>query len=481
MTKGDSLERMLLVTCLVLALNACARTQEVPEVRKIGSRWELFVDDWLIAQMNGGTLRLHQPLPQEIVFTFDQPWEGNTSAYVTVFQDGNRFRMYYRGSQHDLQTGKETHPEFTCYAESTDGIHWTRPELGLFEFNGSKRNNILWQGIGAHNFTPFKDSNPNCSPEARYKALGVGEGGLYAFQSPDGIHWRLIQPTPVITKGEFDSQNTAFWDPVRKRYVAFFRRWRGGWEGIRDIATCTSEDFIHWTEPQLLDYGDAAPEHLYTNAILPYFRAPHILLGFPMRFLPERTKGLHPIAGLSDGVFMTSRDGLHWHRWAEAFIRPGPQPERWINRNNMTAWGILVTKSNLPNAPEELSLYSSEAYYTDGNRLRRFTLRMDGFVSVHAPYRGGEFITHPLTFEGKELVLNYATSAGGSIKVEILDADGKPIPSFTIDDCLELYGDEIEGIVRWKKGSDVHSLAGRIIRLRFVLKDADLYALRFRP
>ncbi|HIE52779.1 MAG TPA: hypothetical protein EYP85_13575 [Armatimonadetes bacterium] len=444
----------------------------------IGSRRELFVDDWLSERMEGVELRLHHPTPREVVIAFDQPWEGNTCAYVSVFQDGDRFRMYYRGSNHDLKTGKETHPSFTCYAESRDGIHWTRPELNLFEFEGSKRNNIVWQGVGSHNFTPFKDANPACPPEARYKALGVGKGGLYAFQSPDGIHWSLLRPQPVITKGAFDSQNLAFWDSVRGHYVEFHRGFR---EGFRDIMTSTSEDFIQWTEPQWLDYGDAPREHLYTNAIRPYFRAPHLFLGFPKRFLPPRRKTPHPIAGLSDGVFMTSRDGLHWHRWLEAFIRPGPQPERWINRNNMTAWGIVVTKSSLPGAPDELSLYSSEAYYTDGNRLRRFTLRLDGFVSLHADYAGGELVTKPLTFEGRELVINYATSAAGSIRVELQDAAGQPLPGYRLEEAIEIYGDELERVVSWKNGSDVSPLAGRPIRLRFVLKDADLYAMRFRP
>lgn len=448
-------------------------------VRDIGSRWELFVDDWLIDRMKNLAFKLHHPIPKEVAITFDKPWEGNSCAYVTVFEDEGIFRMYYRGADYDPNTGKPTHPEFTCYAESRDGIHWTKPELGLFEFNGSKKNNIVWEGIGTHNFTPFKDKNPNCPPDARYKALGIGEGGLYAFKSEDGIHWKLMHDKPVITEGAFDSQNLAFWDELKGCYVEFHREFN---EGYRDIMTCTSNDFLNWTKPRFLDYGDAPREHLYTNAIIPYFRAPHIYLGFPMRFFPDRQKDVP--GGLSDGVFMTSRDGVHWHRWLEAFIRPGPMPERWVHRNNMTSWGILVTKSSLPGAPDELSIYSSEGYsegYTQSKvRLRRFTLRMDGFVSIHAGYKDGEFITHPLKFEGKELLINYSTSAGGRILVEIQDEGGNPIPGYSLNECLEIYGDEIEGVVHWKNGSDVSKLSGQVLRLRFVLKDADLYALRFR-
>ena len=448
------------------------------EIRDIGSRLELFVDDWLIEKMDGAELRLHNPTPQEVVIEFDKPWEGSTSAYITVFQDGDIFRMYYRGSNYD-PTKRVAEHQLVCYAESDDGIHWRKPELNLCEFEGSKKNNIIWTGDGCHNFAPFKDTKPGVDPEAQYKALGSKDGkGLIAFQSPDGINWKLMQDEPVITKGAFDSQNLAFWNPVTNCYMDFHR---GFHEGVRHIMTCTSQDFIHWTEPQWVDFGDAPLEHLYTNAVTTYYRAPHILMGFPKRFVQNRKKlADDPHTGVSDGVFMTSRNGVQWHRWLEAFIRPGLQRERWWQRNNMTAWGILVTKSAIPGTPDELSFYSSEAYYSSGNRLRRYSLRLDGFVSVNASYKGGEIVTKPLKFEGKNLVINYSTSAAGSVKVEIMDSDGKPIPGFTIDECAEIYGDEIEKLVEWKSGSDLSALAGKVIKLRFALKDADLYSMKFK-
>jgi len=447
------------------------------EALNIGSRLELFVDDWLIDKMDGVNLKLHNPTPREKVITFDAPCEGNSSAYVTVFQDGNLYRMYYRGSKYDFENNKDLH-ELTCYAESDDGIHWRKPELNLYEFDGSTQNNIIWRGIGIHNFTPFKDTNPNAEPDAKYKALGgLGSEGLIAFKSPDGIHWKPIQDKPVITKGAFDSQNLAFWNPLTACYMDFHRDFK---DNVRQIMTCTSKDFINWTEPQWIDFGDAPLENLYTNAVTPYYRAPQILMGFPKRFAESRKKlDEQKWTGVSDGVFMTSRDGLHWHRWLEAFIRPGLQRERWGQRNNMTAYGILITKSD-NGTPDELSIYSSESYCADNNGLRRYTLRIDGFVSVNASYSGGEFVTKPLIFDGKELVINYSTSAVGSVRVEIKGKDGKSIPGFTLDDCPEIYGDEIEKVVNWKSSSDLNSLAGKVIRLRFVLKDADLYSICFR-
>jgi hypothetical protein len=444
---------------------------------EIGSRLEPLIDDYLIEQLDGAELTLHKPTPREVAVVFDKPWEGNTSAYPTVFQDGEKFRMYFRGSHYDEKTRKNTHPEFVCYAESRDGIHWTKPELGQVEFRGSKKNNIVWSGIGSHDFAPMKDTNPDCPPDEQYKAMGRGEGGLYAFTSADGIRWSLVSEKPVITKGAFDSQNLAFWDPLRECYVDFHRGFR---DGFRDIMTCTSTDFRNWTEPVWLVYPGAPREHLYTNQIAPYYRAPHVYFGFPKRFVPSRRTGLDPSPGVSDGVFMTSRDGRTFHRWGEALVRPGLQPERWVNRNNMTAWGILVTKSAIAGTPDELSIYSSEGYYRgESCRLRRYTLRIDGFVSVQAGLRGGEMLTKPLVFQGEQLTINFSTSAAGSIRVEIQDAAGKPVPGFSLADCPEVFGDELHRVVRWQGGSDVGTLAGRPVRLRFVLADADLFALQF--
>jgi len=181
---------------------------------------------------------------------------------------------------------------------------------------------------------------------------------------------------------------------------------------------------------------------------------------------------------------MSSRDGISWDRtFMEAFIRPGLYEQNWggAHGNNTPAWGIIQT------GDKEISLYVSENY---GNypaeankvpRLRRATVRIDGFVSVNAPYVGGEMLTKPFVFKGRSLVINYSTSAVGSIKVEVQDEYGRPIEGFTISDASEIYGDEIGRVVTWKHGTDVSPLAGKPVRLRFIMKDADLYSLRFRP
>jgi hypothetical protein len=463
--------RIVLIS-IVLLSGASAAAEPV----QIGDRWELFVDKELIDTTTGDiTLRLHEPVPREVVMVHDRPWEGNTCGYHTIFADGELYRMYYRGWDHDDKTQKQLHPAVVCYAESRDGIDWTRPQLGIVEFGGSKDNNIILEGLGSHNFTPFKDANPDCPPNARYKAVARGEGDdskkLFAFRSPDGIHWKLMQDGPIITRGAFDSQNLAFWDTVRKQYRCYFRDFRAG---LRDIKTCTSEDFVNWTDPVWLDCPGAPKQHLYTNQIQPYYRCPHIFIGFPTRYIPERDS-------LTEGLFMTSRDAVTFRRWGEAILRPGLNKDKWHNRSNYIWLGLVETQSSLPGAGKELSLYSNELYYEGpGGKTRRYTYRIDGFVSLHASFKGGEIATRPLLFDGDRLLVNFSTSAAGSLQVELQDISGQAVPGYTLADCPEIYGDQIERTIEWKRGSNVSPLAGKPVRLRFVLRDADLYAFGFR-
>jgi len=135
--------------------------------------------------------------------------------------------------------------------------------------------------------------------------------------------------------------------------------------------------------------------------------------------------------------------------------------------SNMLAW---------KNKPD---IFQAAGRQENGNRLRRYTLRIDGFISVNAPLAGGELVTKPLRFEGNQLEINFSTSAAGSVRVEIQDANGDPIPGFTLADCNEQFGDEIDRVVSWKQGTDVSGLSDKTVRLRFEPKDADLYSFQF--
>jgi hypothetical protein len=449
---------ILSVSLVLLLAEAAAFSAEPVD---IGNRLELFVDDHLIGETKGDVSRqMVRPEPKEVVFETGEPWEGNTSGYYTVFQDGDLYRMIYRGWQHDAKM-KAAHKEVTCYAESKDGIHWTKPKLGLFEWNGSKQNNIVWLGPGTHNFTAFRDENPNAPAESRYKAFGgVGSfgGGLVPFESPDCVHWKLTQTKPVITNGAFDSQNLAFWDTDRNEYRAY---WRYFGDGVRAIRTATSKDFIHWENEADLKYHAGTPtEHLYTNAIQKYFRAPHVFIGFPTRYEPK-SQQVEPI-------LMTSRDGQLFQRYADAVIPQTAPKDRNHNRSNYMVWGMF----QLPGKPNEISVYGTENYYerTPG-RVRRFVYRVDGFVALRGGADGGQVTTKPLGFKGQKLLLNYVVNPGGGLTIDALDESGK-----VVGQSQPLEGDAVDAPVSWKQNPD---LSNGMIRLRFSIRNADVYSLRF--
>lgn len=466
----------------------------------IGGRLEPFWDHHLIDRLDDAHLQLHTPQPREIVLRFDRPWEGRAVGYPTILRDGHRYRLYYRG----WPAGGDT--SSYCLAESDNGVDFERPAIDEHRIAGIRQNNIVFTGAGSHNLAPFIDTHPAALASRRYKALARMDGGddgrhgLGAFASPDGIQWSLIQDEPVITRGAFDSQNVAFWSEHEGCYVCYYRIFSESgftagkpFKGIRTIARATSDDFLNWSEPVAMDFGDTPMEELYTNTTAPYFRAPHVYIALPKRFVPDRA-ALAPDEAerfgvatgqrnaVSETVFMTSRGGQRYDRtFMEALIRPGLDRRNWVGRNRMCAWGVVPTGER----DEEMSLYCQEHYTQPTHRLRRFTLRTDGFASVRAGYAGGEMITKPMTFSGERLTMNYATSAAGAVRVEIQDHQGKPVPGFSLEEATTHFGDRIEQTVAWRTAdgaerTDLSALAGKPVRLRFALNDADVYAIRFR-
>lgn len=478
-------------------------------VLDIGSRRELMVDRHLIDRLEGVRLTLQRPRAREVVMRFDQPWEGNTSGYPTVMRDGDRFIMIYRGHRMIWEGDRlrMSHSPVVCYAESQDGIRWTKPNLRRFPLRGAMAkqvadpldNNIVWPGSPySGTFVPFLDNRPGCPPAEKFKAVGGNRKvGLHLFTSPNAIDWKQ-SAAAIFRQGALDSMNVMFFEPRTERYVLYFRTVV---DGMRSVAMSTSPDLRAWSKPVPLEYPGSPRQQMYTNGIHPYHRAPHIRFGFPTRYvarqMTDQLRSLEPVAiraelagayarvgsDLTDGLFMSSRDGIRFHRWDEAFLRPGletaPNNSNWMYGDNYKNHGLIETRSATPGAPNELSMYYSEGYWREGEtRLRRYTMRLDGFVSVRAPFAGGELVTKPVRFAGNQLRLNYSTSAAGSVRVEIQDFGGGVIPGFAMEDCIELIGDGVDQAVRWRQGTDVSRLAGQPVRLRFWIRDADLYAFR---
>ncbi|NOY00070.1 MAG: hypothetical protein GXP30_10105 [Verrucomicrobia bacterium] len=481
------------IACFALTPSLVFSADE-PNVLDIGSRRELFVDHYLIDKTKDVGMVLHQPRDEGPVLNFDKAWEGPFCIYSTVIKDGDLYRLYYRGKPTATKDGDEN--ERTCYAESKDGIHWTRPELTLFTVDGHEKNNVVLADAAPlpHNFSPMLDTRPGVSADQRFKALAgsMWGGGLVAFASADGIRWKKMQEKPVIPKEiaafdyMFDSQNVAFWSQAEERYLCYFRVFE---KKIRRICRSESDDFIHWSTPVLMEYekqGKSMPiEQLYTNQTHAYFRAPHIYVATAARFMPGRqvlseaqAKAINVdpkyFKDTSDSIFMTTRGGSVYERtFMSGQIRPGIGARNWVSRTNYPALNVVQT------GPTEMSIYTNADYAQPTAHLRRYSLRLDGFSSLRAAYEGGEMLTKPLIFSGKKLEINFSTSAAGGIKVEIQDQDGKVIPGFSLKEAAEQIGNEIDRVVSWKGGDDVSSLAGKPVRLRFVMKDADIFALKF--
>ena len=471
----------------------------------IGSRREVFWDEFLIdTESTTAQLKLHRPREREVVLVHDRPWEGDGCDFHNILDDGDLHRMYYLGWQmYDPQTGRHS-PIRVCYAESRDrGRTWVRPELGLCEFAGSTANNIILDSGAAQfdNFSVFRDDNPACPAGERYKGVGVDarDGALWCFTSADGV--RFEKSWVMTRQGKFDTLNVALWDPRRGEYRCYTRDFHDtpgdDWNaGVRDVRWMTSPDFRDWSTPVRLDFGPGADDYpLYTNVVQPYYRADHVYVGFPSRYVErkawapnfdqlgapanvvrrrERMKQ-HPRYGLAltDCVFMSSRDGRTWKRWDEAFMTPGPEHEyNWVYGDCFPALGMIQTPSDRPGAPDELSMYTFENHWSGTPAaLRRHTVRIDGFVSYHGTYEPCRVVTKPFLFQGGSLSLNFATSAIGWVRVKLLAGEE------TLGSC-ELFGDSLDRRVDFE-GGNVTNFSGRPVRMEVTLRDADVFSFKF--
>lgn len=490
-----NIKSFLLPFTLILLSVVSAFSQQSPLLMQ--NRRELFIDNAIVDSLMDVETRLSTPVSGGVAVKFDQPWEGAFCAYVSIVNDGKKFRMYYRG----VGAHQKASEQVTCYAESTDGKTWTKPNLGLYKISGSTQNNVVHTSDSVkqttHNFAVFYDGRPGVPNDEKYKAVGgvystpKVKRGLYRYVSPDGLHWRMFKDSSALFGDGYgmDSQNVPAWVPAEQCYAIYLRRWTDDkpgdkklLKGMRTIARSTSKDFIHWTEPVTMSFGDTPMENLYTNATQAYFRAPQIMISMPFRFSPDsriltdaemRKNGISKSMwqGVSDAVLLTSRGGNQYDRkFMESFARPGLDERNWAARSSIPALGIIPTGEN------EMSFFLTRAYSTKDCYLERMVLRTDGFASLHAKYKPGYALTKPMLLKGDSLNINYSSSSIGYVKVVLVTPDGKEVPGFGEADALKITGDKINYRVTWKSGKQISSLANVPVRIKFILRDSDLYS-----
>jgi hypothetical protein len=447
----------------------------------VGSEKQLFIDDALIEQMEGAKLTVNRPeLTGETCLIAEKPWEaGEVHPFgVTVMDDEGLGKMYYPA--YDAQ-GRL----WFCVATSADGIHWERPELGLVPFAGEARTNIVYPdescpplGEGAYFFGTcvFKDTNPKCPPEERYKMIN-GDSPTWVFASPDGLRFKPRYDHPSFRSS--DTNNVCFFDERIGRYVAYMRVY-APW---RKVVRCEFDDlsdfgpgrivFSYDREDQArIDKNRFEVMDFYNSSAIKYPYAANAYFMFPSAYyhFPEPPVGKLSNDGITDLHFATSRDGIRWTRLdREPFI-----PLQEGQNGLYMACGFL-------RRGDQLSLYYGVYLPTHGqgldprNYISRAVLRLDGFVSVDAPDQGS-LTTVPLTFSGSRLELNVV---GEEVRVALLDEQSRPLAGFALQDCDPISGDHLARTVTWRGQSDLRQFAGQKVRLQFEMRKAKLYAFQF--
>ena len=469
-----------------------------------GTQKQILFDDALVQDKRGFTLTMNPAIRTESpVVVADRAWETGGIHLASVVSGVKReHEMWYHSGDPDGEGA------VLCYATSTDGITWEKPALGVTEYEGSKENNIVARGLLAGVFV-----DPHDSPERRYKLISRGrsnwgftsvncggarfryyEGeldtweyhGLDGAHSPDGIDWTEYDE-PIIPWYS-DTQNVAFWDERLERYVAYVRwnehlhvdetgRQVGSFD-YRAIARTESTDFARFPAPEkilepdfsLVEDEDQSGGGLYNTAAIKYPFAADAYLIFSSAY--------HHTSDTLDIQLAVSRDGVHFDRWLEPFVRLGVTG-RFDSRSLYMSPGVV-------GAGDELFFYytglsSRHDLDRDHDELPcqgRLRVRLDGFVSQDADVEESSLATVPFILDGDRLELNMDASSRGWLKVEILDASGHTLWGYGKAEADRLMFNDVAQNVTWNGESDLSSLRGRHVRLRFIGQSVKLYAFQ---
>lgn len=472
-----------------------------PVAAEFAAKRYLFLDPGLLSESKDLALTINPAQRHEVVLRPDRPWESlMLGFYSSVLQEDDRIRLWYHARAKKGQPSSGL-----AYAESKDGINFTKPALGLVEYAGIKETNLLKGGSAS--FTPFIDPNA-ASPEERYVAvsnLNFPYGGLVRFTSPDGLRWKADAPGFLMFPS--DTQNVAFWDQRLRKYVVYFRAWTPQYRTVKRVAVDSlaeptgikptgrgrgsgKPDGLRYMLDELpdvfaCDAQDPSRTDVYTMVAQPYPLDPSWYVAFPAFF---RRQDGSPTAnyqgqkyGLVGTEFAGSRDGITWHRY-DRTPYAGPKVASPEDRKMIYMASGLVVKG------DEIWQYANEFESQHGDEparelkqdgvIVRFVQRVDGFVSLTAGNIEGTARTLPVRVSGERLLLNVDTGALGEISVGLRDEAGRVIPGFSLEECPPLQKNATGAPVTWLRG-DLASLKGRSVCLEFRLRRAKLYSFRF--
>ena len=468
----------LVCMCFSLCLLSLAAADEQ---RKQSGHSVLFVDDLHISHKNSVKRTLQQPLKQVApVITSQGKWDSSPYLFGTVIFDEQHqiYKAWYM-SYNDGQPLPVRTP--FLYATSNDGREWNYPDLGLYEYEGSKQNNIILQNAGYHDsYSPsvVKDLN-EVDAARRYKMIfwdfsahgsyNGNEGMMVAF-SPDGIHWKRWQEKPLLSAAKHEQSISDVMDlmidPTDGKYVAYTKGWADPFPHHRQVVRTESTDFLNWSAPQVvLRHANTIDDA--ESYGMPVFVHEGIYFGLLRSYHSKTDKTI-------DIRLTSSRDGRAWHRVAsQASFMPTGSADAWDR-------GMLF--STAPVIRNDVMEFYYGAW--DGNHDSRTrtsaiglaTLPLHRFVAVEAYGSVGRLETTPQRICQDSLTLN-ANVRTGCIRVSLRNADGQALPGFSFDDCDAIDGDRIRHRLSWNGNSDLTSFVGQDVTLQFQLTgNAQLFA-----
>lgn len=404
-----------------------------------------------------GKIKKH---PANPLFGEEKPWEqrfDNFYGSIIYEEDKELYRLWWNPFIYDPDEGAEERENGLEYAYSKNGIKWTKPNLGLVEYEGSRKNNLINRDSG-HGHGIFKDPH-EADPAKLYKMI-ARESGVSVAYSTDGMHW---SDWIKAFKAKADTHNNAIWAPTLNRYVAISREFRGeGNNRRRVVARSESKDFLSgWSDVEIV--MDGGPKfQTYANAV---FHHAGVYLGLVAIFDTSD--------GPTDNKVWTelawSPDTKQWHRICEGtpFI-----PNSTVEGD--PDWGTAYACLNpLFRDTDEVRIYyggcdGKHNRYRDGY-LMLATIRKDRWAGYEASGVGA-VETAGVTCDGPNLYVCADVREGGSIRAEVIGADG-----LALNDCKPIRTDVSDGRITWS-GRDLKELRGSAIKLRFELEKATIYS-----
>ncbi|MBI2926032.1 MAG: hypothetical protein HYY24_10035 [Verrucomicrobia bacterium] len=495
--RANRLAGLGLVSAFVFSTAGAGQPPAAEKPVALTFRKQLFVDDYIIAERTNVTRGLGTPIKAnsgQPLIVADKPWENaDVFRLGAVFRDGDRFRLWY-----------QLNDDLFGYAESADGLRWSKPSLGLREFQGSTSNNL----VDAKGLTCFLDPHES-DPAHRYKAAYGHETVRAALaHSPDGFRWTAYNHGQPVTHRAADTFNQLLWDDDAQAYRLYTRTdfGRGRWAGTLDEDRGT-RDMVNadvkahptaWRTVREWRFDREGPWEFKRRQVYSLngwlYEGVHFGLLWCYEWAGDLREGpfdlhkRHERDVLNFYIVTTREDApwdLNWVYAGRPLVPRGPDgsfDKDWVQPScDIVTWQDQHWLYYC-GAKERHDIYRVREGLTRWQcALGLATLRLDGFVCLEAKDKPGVVVTKPFKLEGRRVEINVA-APNGEASVEVLDAAGNPLAGFTEEDATSLRA--VDGLrlqPRWPAHADLSALQGRVVRLRFHLRAARLYAFQVRP